>query len=468
VVVAINPGHPLLSGITRQFLVTISKKRCAPGRSRLGSNIDDLSLLITAVRLPAIHPAQWISALDAERWIRTARADLDICFATGRVRQIRYHAPGMTGNPIHHSSRRIRSVAQKPGSSGQRQHVPILSGWFHPLGQPIGPTAHGPQEQTGGKFFTFTGDETLPSPEEYFEPLRHIYSLEYESGVSTGGTHQVIAQIETGEASIETPPASYEIEIQPPKPAFVSPPLEIERSALADGDSGPESNQADGGLAPQKQRLQVVFEFPDGRLRSLVYSALLVDGTIVAENSHPPLDQFTWELETYTTSGLHQLQVQARDALGLTGSSVEIPVQVSVDESTLNPLGGFQQSLPIIGGLMLALAGAVLLLVLVIGGKIRPRAHRVARNRRRSDPVTQPVHFATEPSPHRRAGWANRLQWPQRAAGPQAFAYLYTIHDRPDDDSPFQSQLTKSLWAAIKGCPRFCSTTLRWKPYMPE
>jgi hypothetical protein len=73
----------------------------------------------------------------------------------------------------------------------------------------------------------------------------------------------------------------------------------------------------------------------------------------------------------------------------------------------------------------------VLVLVLVIGGKIRPRAHRAAKHRRRSDPVTQPVHFATEPTLHRRAGWANRLQWPQRAAGPQAHAYLYTIHD-PD------------------------------------
>ena len=41
------------------------------------------------------------------------------------------------------------------------------------------------------------------------------------------------------------------------------------------------------------------------------------------------------------------------------------------------------------------------------------------------------MRFTTEPSSHRRAGWANRLQWPQRAAGPQALAYLYTIHD-PD------------------------------------
>ncbi len=68
-------------------------------------------------------------------------------------------------------------------------------------------------EETGGKFFTFTGEEALPSPEEYLEPLRHIYTLEYESGASASGEYQIVAQIQTGEASIETPPVSFEIEI---------------------------------------------------------------------------------------------------------------------------------------------------------------------------------------------------------------------------------------------------------------
>jgi hypothetical protein len=247
----------------------------------------------------------------------------------------------------------------------------------------------------------------------------------------------VVAQIETGEAYIETAPVSYEIELQAPEPAFVAPPVTIERKATRDRESGTEaeSDQADGGLAPQEQPLQVVFEFPDGRLRELVYSALLVDGVVVAENNQPPFEQFAWNLGGYSTSGLHQLQVQARDELGLTGTSVELPVQISVEEASQSPLGGFRQNLPVLAGLFAILAGAMLLLVLVVGGRVRPRALRAARTRRRSDPVTQPVHISNEPGPHRRAGWANRLQWPQRGAGPQAHAYLNPIHDPDQPDT---------------------------------
>ncbi|OGO38791.1 MAG: hypothetical protein A2W35_15325 [Chloroflexi bacterium RBG_16_57_11] len=446
VVVVINPGPSFAirnnKAISRYDIVKETLHTWA--RSRLGSNIDDLSLLITdgPAASHTTDPGQWISALEAEQVDpRTTRANLDILFrATGLVSDP-LPRPGMTrvilfitAPPEGQSDQSLDNLV----AQAREQHVPIFIWMVSSTGAFSTQSAQqlmDLSEQTGGKFLTFTGDESLPSPEEYFEPLRHIYSLGYESGASTSGIHQVVAQIETGEASIDTPPASYEIELQPPKPAFISPPLEVNRQIPADGAGGPESNQADSGYSPQEQRLQVVFEFPDGRMRSLVYSALLVDGTIVAENSNPPFDHFTWSLEPYSTSGLHQLQVQASDELGLTGSSVEIPVQVSVDETTRSPLGGFQQNLPVLGGLIIALAGAVLLLVLVIGGKIRPRAHRVARKRRRFDPVTQPVHFATEPSTHRRAGWANRLQWPQRAAGPQAYAYLYSIHDPDQPDS---------------------------------
>jgi hypothetical protein len=449
VVVVINPGPSFAirnnKAISRYDIIKETLRNWA--KSRLGSNIDDLSLLITGgpAASHTSNPAQWISALDAEQVdTRTARANLDILFRAAGLVSDPLPRPGMTrailfitAPPEGQSDQSLDNLAAQVSE----QNVPIFTWMVSSTGAFSTQSAQQLMtlsEQTGGKFYTFTGEETLPSPEEYFEPLRHIYTLEYESGVSTSGTHQVVAQIETGEASVETPAADYGIELQPPKPAFVSPPLEITRQASAESNKEAESNQADGGFAPQEQHLQVVFEFPDRRLRTLVYSALLVDGAIVAENLQPPFDQFTWSLDTYTTSGLHQLQVQARDGLGLTGSSVEIPVQVLVEEINPSPLGGFQQNLPLLGGLFIVLAGAVLLLVLVIGGKIRPRAHRVARNRRRSDPVTQPVHYATEPSLHRRTGWANRLQWPQRGTGPQAYAYLYTIQnpDQPDTVPP--------------------------------
>jgi hypothetical protein len=446
VVVAINPGPSFAirnnKAISRYDILKGTLRNWA--RSRLGTNIDDLSLLITGgpAASHTANPAQWISALDAEQIDpRTARSDLDILFRSAGLVSDPLPRPGMsrailfiTAPPEGQSDQSLDNLAAQV----KEQNVPIFiwmvssSGAFSTQSAQQLMTL---SEQTGGKFFTFTGEEALPNPEEYLEPLRQIYSLEYESGVSTSGTHQIVAQIETGEASIETPPVSFEIDIQPPKPAFVSPPLEIQRKASETGGSESESNQIDGGLAPQEQPLQVVFEFPDGRLRDLVYSALLVDGSVVAENVQPPFDQFTWKLESYSTDGLHQLQVQARDALGLTGASAEIPVQVSVAEASQSPLGGFRQNLPLLASLFALLAGAMLLLVLIVGGKLRPRAHRAARSRRKSDPVTQPVHISTEPGPHRRTGWANRMQWPQRGAGPQAHAYLNPIHDPDQPDT---------------------------------
>jgi hypothetical protein len=449
VVVVINPGPSFAirnnKAISRYDTLKETLRNWA--RSRMGSNIDDLSLLIAggpaASHTP--NPAQWIAALDAAQVDpRTARPALDILFRAVGLASDPLPRPGMsrailfiTAPPEGQSDQSLDNLAAQV----REQRVSIFV-WL--VASPGALSTQSAQqlaalsEQTGGKFYAFTGEEALPSPEEYLEPLRHIYSLEYESGVSASGTHTVIAQIETGEASIETSPAGFEIELQPPRPVFVAPPREITRSAPAESNSQANAPQADSLLAPREQRLQVVFEFPDGRMRALTYSALLVDGAIVAENFQPPFDQFDWPLDGYTTSGLHQLQVQARDVLGLSGVSAEIPVQVTVEETDQGTFSSFKQNLPILGGLFALLAGAVLLMLLVVGGKLRPRPHRAARNRKRSDPITQPIHISNEPAPRRRPGWAQRLDWAQRGAGPKAHAYLNPIHepDQPDTLPP--------------------------------
>jgi protein phosphatase len=58
---------------------------------------------------------------------------------------------------------------------------------------------------------------------------------------------------------------------------------------------------------------------------------------VVAENLTPPFDQFTWNLEGLKTDGTVQLQVQSTDMLGLTGTSIEMPVQISVDHPETDP-----------------------------------------------------------------------------------------------------------------------------------
>jgi hypothetical protein len=151
---------------------------------------------------------------------------------------------------------------------------------------------------------------------------------------------------------------------------------------------------------------------------------------VVATNTRPPFDQFVWDLRSYSTDGSHLLKVEAEDSLGLVGESMETQVQVSVVQPRLNPLRILSRHTPILAGLAILLAGAVLVLVLVRGGRIRPKSQSALKKvRRKSDPVTQPIPVKHEPASHRLPGWVNRLQWPQRRITPKANAFLARISE---------------------------------------
>jgi hypothetical protein len=447
VVIAINPGPSFAirnnKAISRYDLIKEALRKWA--LSRMGSNIDDLSLLIT--KGPAAShtsdPEKWLSALESEQIdARTAVQDLDTLFRAVSLASDPTPRPGMsravifiTPPPEGQIDQSLESLA----AQAREQQIAIYVWLVSSSGAFVTQSAQqlrSLSEATGGKTLNFTGEEALPSLEEYLAPLRYIYTLEYESAVSTSGAHQVIAQIQAAEASIETPVRSFEIELQPPVPAFVSPPLQIQRDLTPPKEQQKSAN-APEDVAPhtQQQTIQVVFDFPDGRMRPLVYSALLVNGSVVAENTQPPFDRFLWDLSAYESDSVQRLQVQARDKLGLTGVSVEIPVQVIVRRPEQNALSSFQRSLPILAALAALSAGAVLLLVLVVGGKLRPRTLRAARQRRKYDPVTQPVQIRAEPPAARRSNWTNRFQWPGKAAAPKAEAYLNPIPDSDQEDT---------------------------------
>lgn len=445
--VAINPGPSFAirnaKAVSRYDLIKEALRAWA--LSRTGSTIDDLSLLIT--NGPAVshssEPGQLVSTLTSETVDpRAAVPTLDTLFKAVNLATDPTPRPGM--------SRAVLFVTPPPegkldeaslenlAAQAREQHIAIYiwlvssSGAF---GTQTAQQLTQLSQATGGRAFNFTGEEILPGLEEYFAPLRYIYRLEYQSGAAAG-THEISVQVETGEASIVTPTLPFEIDILPPRPAIVAPPIQIERTLKpAEGPAAsPAADQPQAAAPADEQQIQVVFDFPDGRMRDLVYSALLVDGAVVDENSQPPFDRFTWNLEAITASGVHRLQVQARDTFGLTGESLETPVQVSVKQPGASALSGFQRNLPIISVLVAALAGAVLLLVLVIGGKLRPRPLRAARQRRKADPVTQPVHISIEAPTTRRASWASRIQRPGNSAS-NADAFLNPLPESPDDDT---------------------------------
>jgi hypothetical protein len=148
--------------------------------------------------------------------------------------------------------------------------------------------------QTGGSFFAFSRDEAVPDLETLFEPSRYIYQLGYDSQVSTAGTHQVAAQVMAGSELVVSNTQSFELNIQPSVPAFLSLPAEIVRSYSSLPTPGEGAVQP--VLIPARQDVSIQVTFPDGHERPLTRSSLYVDGTLQAENTAPPYDQFEWDI----------------------------------------------------------------------------------------------------------------------------------------------------------------------------
>jgi hypothetical protein len=271
--------------------------------------------------------------------------------------------------------------------------------------------------ETGGNFFAYSGIEPVPNPEELIAPMRAIYHLEYDSRLSSSGPHQVAAEVRLegfdptqtaaeGEtaapAGVLTPPQPIDINIQPPNPIFIEPPDEIRRESRGEGENG------EPILTPREQTLEVLVEFPDGFQRQVVTMTLYVDGQAVAVDSEPPFQQITWDLKDYIEDGAHNVRVEAVDSLGLRSSSREIPVRIIVRTTPRSLLAMLARNATLFAGLSIVLSGAVLALVLILGGRIHPgqgpggwrkagwlgRLSGRARKGYQSDPVTQPVRGA--------------------------------------------------------------------------
>lgn len=280
--------------------------------------------------------------------------------------------------------------------------------------------------QTGGSFFAFSGAEVFPDLNSELDPLRHIYTLAYTSALNTSGEHSFGVEAETPEGTIEALEQSFRLDVEPPNPILVSPPLQIKRQPPEDDPYNSEL------LLPEKQKLDIIVEFPDGHPRDLKRTTLLIDGEVVDENTSEPFETFLWDLSLYDTSGQHEVVVEAEDVLGLKKSSLSTPVTLTV----IQPPRGVQaflaryRSYLVLGAI--GIAGIALVAIILLG---RPGANLLKRRRQKKkqfeDPLTQPVLAAVEPptSPikksrpvPRRAGWLQAVQKTPRL--PDAPAYL--------------------------------------------
>ena len=246
--------------------------------------------------------------------------------------------------------------------------------------------------QTGGSMFQYSGTERFPDLEAYFSGLRRTYMLSYTSRLSTSGEYSLTVQANVpSSGTVTSGEQRFALDIQPPNPFLVTTALQITRQAPEEDPFNTEM------LLPETQELEIIIEFPDGHPRQLTRTTLYVDGTIVDENTSEPFDVLTWDLKAYSSSGEHQVMVEAVDVLGLSKTSMPVPITVTVIKPPSGPLALLAKyRTPITFGAII-LAGLVLFLILLSGRVRLPTLRKVREERRaQNDPLTQPIHVVAE------------------------------------------------------------------------
>ncbi|MGH2581657.1 MAG: FHA domain-containing protein [Anaerolineales bacterium] len=240
-------------------------------------------------------------------------------------------------------------------------------------------------QDSGGALFSFSGTETLPQPESYFSSLRTVYFFQYTSAIRGPGSHDISLRMQREGNNINSLPARFDLNIEPPSPILVSPPGQIER--------GP-SESDPGQLAPFNQPIEIVVEFPDGFERNLTRTTLYVNEDPVAENRANPFTRFVWDLTVYDQPQQVFLRVEVEDELGLVGSTVEFPVDIIVQNSP----GWFQvalaRSAPVFALSIIIISAGAFFLIMVLSGRIDPtrfsRRPRIRRARLET-PIADPL-----------------------------------------------------------------------------
>lgn len=241
--------------------------------------------------------------------------------------------------------------------------------------------------QTGGQYFTFSGSEALPDFNTVFESPRRTYRLVYNSRVSTAGVHEFNVVIDSPQGQIPSQQISYEIALRPPNPVIVSPPNQVLRAVPPDVELTLEN------LAPKRQPIEMLVDFPDTIQRDIVHSVLYINDEVADENLAPPFDQFVIDLDPFQASELVMLRVEATDELGLTGTSIDTPLQITVQPPRNDLSAMLARNTALVAGSAVVVAGLVFFLILVIAGRIQPRlpGERTRKRAANLDPVTQPL-----------------------------------------------------------------------------
>src|SRR5690349_5454809 len=395
-VVAINPGPALAvrdGNAIPRFTKIVEALRLWV-EAQPAESPDDLSLIsLSGSLITHAKPRDWFVSLDAFKPdfrnttpnLQTLAIALDTVAATtqpGTKRPVLFITPHMDDPEIDSV---IAPLIQSAVDSKVRVFVWFVDGdqfFTSPSANAFNSLAL----QTSGSFFAFSNAEPFPDLNVALAPLRHIYELIYTSALKTPGDHELGVDVNTPQGTITALGQTFSVDVQPPNPILVSPPLQIKRQPSPDDPYNEEA------LLPAKQTIEILVEFPDGHVRELKRTALLVDGQVVDENTSEPFETFTWDLRPYGESGSHEITVEAEDVLGLQKSSISTPLVLTVippPRGIQAFLGRYREYL-VMGAIGLAgLALVVILLRGVLGGVLFKR--RRAARQQFEDPLTQPV-----------------------------------------------------------------------------
>jgi hypothetical protein len=422
------------AGITHQQQILLALKAWAQNQPE--DSPDDFSFATNTglMIIRSDQPDEWLTAIDEYQpdLLKTEASIVSLSQALDLATD---------PNPRLHMKRAILYITAIPNQN-MLNALPNLSGRARQLGvrvfvwmvgaenQAESPGAEGLRalaSESGGEFFHFTGVESLPDPDHYFESLRYIYRATYRSAVNVSGVNSVQVMVDRPDLNTASRERIFSLKVLPPNPIFLSPPSELkrEREETTNRKETPK-------LAPDAAIIQYLVEFPDGFERELKTARLYVDGDLAVEQTSGPFERFQWSLAEYESSSMHILQIEIDDELGLVQRSIETSVQVEVEPIQLawwEKLLGAERT-PIYAGMLLA--GITLIVVLSVAG--RKTALAIGRKRKSSrveDPLLQVIPIQKDrPSKNRRTATVIQSPtWPRSLELNDAAAHLVLISE---------------------------------------
>lgn len=413
--VAINEGPTLdnrFSGVMRIDRIKTALFNWVASQPE--KSLDEFSLVLNQgqLQMNPLDPASWQNALEgyqpdlaiAKPGMASFSAAVDNALNNSLQSPKATALLFITPLPAEVQLASMQEIVARAKSSGMRVFIWLIGPQDY-AGSEAALSLEGFARETGGQYFLFSGAEELPVIADLLDPMEYLYHLAYKTQANLSGEYNLVLNIKRGELDLTSEAAVFNLSISPPKPIFLSPPSAITRGWTET------KRKSDAVLTPDSATIEIMVEYPDGLPRELVYSRLFVDGGMVAENEQAPFETFTWDISDETTSGLHNLQVIVEDAVGLKGETIQIPVEIIVEEQAVSTADRIVEQFTLVNSII---AGVILLVTifgLVLLYKTLKKKTGRKQQKKSADPVTQPVkingEYTLAPEPQ-----LSRVKWP--------------------------------------------------------